>query len=81
MSTCKSCGKNLESKTSSGFWESLGGQLGFEASMIILGGYAAVCFYTLQSVVSIMASLVIGGVIFYCLLPKGHNKCSCCSNE
>lgn len=81
MNKCRECGKEFGPSKPRALGSIVGMQFGFEFTMIILGGYAAACFYTFQSVFALVASLVVGVFIFYALLPKTADICEGCTND
>lgn len=78
---CRACGNEYELARNFNTVSFIGMELGFQFAMILLGGYVAVCFYSFQSIFALAASLLVGVIIFYALLPKNTEMCEACNNE
>ena len=81
MTKCQECGKKFKVSVSSTIGSIIGMQFGFEIIMILLGGYAAVCFYSFQSLFTMVLAILVGCIVFFALLPKSAKLCPDCSNE
>jgi len=81
MRKCRKCGAEFEPSKSFALGSIIGMQFGFEFSMIIFGGYVAVCIYSFQSIFVLIISLAIGVFTFYALLPKANKICEGCISK
>lgn len=81
MTRCQKCGEKFKVPVSSMIGSILGMQFGFEITMILLGGYAAVCFYTFETIFIMILAALVGVFIFFAFLPKSAKLCPECSNE
>lgn len=84
MALCKKCGKEFEIKSRLG--TIIAGQFGFELSMLVLGGYGAVCVSVFETASTILLSFVVGTLLLYSvhkLLSRGCicKECEECERE
>jgi len=78
---CRVCGQSFEPSRLSGIGSILGAQFGFEISMLLLGGYTAVCLYSFQSIFALAVSLAVGAVILALALPRWPQVCEKCKDQ
>lgn len=81
MAKCKKCRKKLESKTR--LRPIIAGQFGFELSMLVLGGYGAVCVSIFETASTIFLSFAVGTVFLYAIhkLLSRSLMCKECERE
>ena len=81
LNKCSACGKKVQPKYLKLFGSTIASEFGFQVSMIILGGYVAACFYTIQSLTAVILAALIGAAIFYFLQGNSPKYCEKCSTK